>query len=77
MVIMANSVFLAIEDPTSEVEADYQASLDSIFLVLYSVEMVLKILGMGFILGNGAYLKDAWNALDFFIVMTGYLQLML
>jgi hypothetical protein len=39
--------------------------------------MALKILGMGFILGKGAYLKDAWNALDFFIVMTGYLQLML
>jgi hypothetical protein len=39
--------------------------------------MVLKILGLGFALNRGAYLRDPWNILDFFIVMTGYLQLML
>jgi hypothetical protein len=41
----------------------------------YTAEMVLKILGMGFILNKGAYLRDAWNALDFVIVMTGLLSL--
>lgn len=39
--------------------------------------MALKILGLGFVWNRGAYLRDAWNILDFFIVMTGYLQLML
>lgn len=35
--------------------------------------MVLKILGMGFVFNRDAYLRDAWNILDFVIVMVGYL----
>jgi hypothetical protein len=51
--------------------------MDTIFLILYSLEMVLKILGLGFLFNKGAYLRDAWNILDFTIVMTGYLSLIL
>lgn len=47
--------------------------MDTVFLVLYSIEMVLKILGLGFVFNKDAYLRDAWNVLDFTIVMTGYL----
>jgi len=50
--------------------------MDNLFLALYSLEMVLKILGLGFLFNKGAYLRDAWNILDFIIVCTGYLQLM-
>jgi hypothetical protein len=32
--------------------------------------MILKILGMSFIFAEEAYIKDAWNVLDFLIVMT-------
>jgi hypothetical protein len=38
--------------------------------------MVLKILGLNFIFGPNAYLKEAWNILDFVIVASGYLTLM-
>jgi hypothetical protein len=38
---------------------------------------MLKIFGLGFILGTGAYLRDYWNILDFTIVMSGYLSLIL
>lgn len=34
--------------------------------------MVVKILGMGFIMGEGAYIRDAWNILDFSIVLISY-----
>lgn len=40
------------------------------FLILYTTEMVLKILGLGFIFGKNSYLKDSWNVLDFVIVVT-------
>lgn len=73
MVIVANSVVLAIEDPTDKTPASYFDVMDSVFLVLYSIEMVLKILGLGFVFNKGAYLRDAWNIMDFTIVMTGYL----
>ena len=43
--------------------------------MLYSIEMVLKILGLGFIFGPKAYLQDSWNLLDFVIVISGYLTL--
>ena len=38
--------------------------------------MVLKILGLGFIFNRGAYLRDAFNILDFFIVVSAYLSMM-
>jgi hypothetical protein len=44
-------------------------------MAFYTAEMVLKIIGMGLFFKKGAYLKDAWNVLDFVIVMTGLLSL--
>ena len=49
--------------------------IDDIFLALYTVEMVLKVLGLGFLFNNGAYLRDAWNILDFVIVSSAYVSL--
>lgn len=77
MVITANSVTLAIEDPTSSTTKPYQTTMDTLFLALYTIEMALKIIGLGFIFNRGAYLRDAWNILDFIIVMTAYLPLIL
>ena len=45
---------------------------ENVFLALYSVEMILKILGMGFVFGSNAYLRDSWNVLDFLIVISSY-----
>lgn len=39
--------------------------------------MCLKIIGMGFILNKGAYIRDAWNLLDFIIVVSSLLPLLL
>jgi len=48
------------------------AIIEDIFLGLYSVEMTLKILGMGFIFDDGAYLRDFWGVLDFTIVSSAW-----
>ena len=40
------------------------------------MEMCLKILGMGFVFNPGAYLRDYFNILDFFIVMSAYLSML-
>jgi hypothetical protein len=39
---------------------------------MYTFEAAAKILGMGFIMGEDAYIKDAWNILDFSIVLISY-----
>ena len=38
--------------------------------------MVFKILGMGFMFNKGAYLRDYFNILDFFIVTSAYLSML-
>jgi hypothetical protein len=35
--------------------------------------MIFKILGLGFLFNEGAYIRDPWNVLDFTIVMSAYL----
>jgi hypothetical protein len=46
---------------------------EKIYTALFTVEAVVKILGMGFVLGPGCYLKDMWNWLDFFVVLSSLL----
>lgn len=72
LVIVVNSILLAFDDPT-RTQANFQDTANTAFLALYTIEMVLKICGLGFIFNRGAYLREAWNVLDFAIVVTAYL----
>lgn len=42
------------------------------FTSIFTAECVIKIVAMGFISGNGSYLRDAWNLLDFAVVISRY-----
>ena len=42
-------------------------TLDFIFLAIFSVEMVLKIIALGFVLLPYTYLRDPWNIVSAFI----------
>jgi len=81
MLIVANSIVLALTN-YSKVNAD--GTLDTrdplnraveesepVFTTLFTLEMVLKIIAMGFIWEKGSYLSDPWNVLDFVVVMAG------
>jgi hypothetical protein len=65
------------DSATAEVPNPIFAKFELIFQYLYTVEMVIKILGLGFIFGKDSYMKDEWNILDFFIVMMGYVSMIL
>lgn len=75
-VIIVNCFTLAMEDANNKKTNvdDLQGMdvflfyCDKAFLWIYTCEMVLKILGLGFIRGPNTYLKDYWNCLDFVIV---------
>jgi len=47
--------------------------MEIVFLILYTIEMALKITALGFMFTPIAYLKDVWNILDFIIIITGYI----
>ena len=40
------------------------------FNVSFIIEMVVKLISMGFVMDEGSYLRESWNQLDFFIVMS-------
>jgi hypothetical protein len=71
-VIIANSLKIAMEDPTKKEESAFSIIIENVFLALYTIEMILKILGLGFICNKGSYLRDSWNILDFIIVTAAY-----
>ena len=61
---------LILEDPTQD--SSYNM-LDSFFLIVYTVEMFMKIIAKGLVLKQHSYLRNFWNWVDFLIVITGYL----
>lgn len=73
--ILANSITLGMEDPLAVSTTPAQDMVEHVFLALYTVEMILKILGLGFLFNKGAYIRDPWNMLDFTIVMSAYLTI--
>lgn len=74
-VILLNSITLGMEDPLAVSTTPTQDFVENIFLALYTVEMLFKILGLGFLFNKGAYIRDPWNVLDFTIVMSAYLTI--
>lgn len=44
------------------------------FTILFTIEAILKIIGMGFIIEPGSYLRDGWNWIDFIVVVTSLLS---
>ena len=60
IVIMINCVFLALD---MEVDAvtDNSVTIDFVFLQIYTLEMILKIIAMGFFMRAHSYLRDSWN----------------
>jgi hypothetical protein len=75
LVILVNSVMMMLNNPTDANPDPIFEEAETIFLILYTGEMVLKIIGMGFIFGEGVYLKDSFNILDFVIVMSSLIAL--
>ena len=75
IIILTNCVIMAIE-PAVECQSKYQNKLfDSVelfFQEIYTAEMLLKILALGFISGTHSYIKDPWNLIDFLIVMSSW-----
>mmetsp|Transcript_6094 Transcript_6094/g.8195 ORF Transcript_6094/g.8195 Transcript_6094/m.8195 type:complete len:163 (-) Transcript_6094:20-508(-) len=74
--IIANSLLLASKEYDEKYDVSYKSewnaildTLDIVFSVIFLVECILKIIGMGFIRHKQAYLRSAWNWIDFFIVI--------
>ena len=67
-------------DPNS-VQFKVYSIIDSIHTVLFTIEMLIKIIGLGFFSNSlknkqvPAYIKSTWNCLDFFVVMSSLAEI--
>ncbi|KAG6457069.1 hypothetical protein O3G_MSEX010098 [Manduca sexta] len=75
LTIIANCVVLALEEhlPNGDktILAQNLENTEVYFLGIFCVEASLKILALGFVLHRGSYLRNVWNIMDFFVVITG------
>ncbi|CAB4001908.1 voltage-dependent N-type calcium channel subunit alpha-1B-like isoform X1, partial [Paramuricea clavata] len=77
--IIANCVVLALDAPLPSNDksaiSDELEKSEIFFLVIFTIEAILKIVALGFVLHPGSYLRNGWNILDFIVVITGYISL--
>ena len=50
------------------------AQIGIFFSSVFTVECLLKVIAMGFVVHPKAYLRDGWNIIDFFVVIIGLLE---
>jgi hypothetical protein len=73
--IVISSFTMIFESPGAMEDASLAAILegvDMIFTIIFTLEMLMKLVAFGLYFGeDGAYLRDAWNCMDGFIVVIG------
>lgn len=73
VLIFLSSLAMACEVPRpSPREEDFFYWLDVVFLVAFGIEALMKIVAFGFLFGRNHYLHDAWNCMDFLIVVMSF-----
>lgn len=76
--ILLNSLVLGAKDYTDyENETkinEFIEDLEPFFTSFFLAECCSKIIAQGFMFGKNAYLTEAWNWLDFSVVVTSFLQ---
>ena len=80
LVILVNCILLALDvkSPSFENSKTYEVinTAEYVFIVIFTIEMVFKVIAFGFVVGEGTYLRDYWNGLDFTVVLLAYVAFM-
>ena len=80
VVIIANCIAIALESPSIEEGSFERKALDVanyVFNAVFGFEALLKILAYGFVSGQGTYLRNGWNVLDFFLISLSSIDMIL
>eukprot|EP01043_Picozoa_sp_COSAG02_P013627 COSAG02_NODE_549_length_20461_cov_11.385866_2_plen_1201_part_00 len=77
ILITANCVTMAMDHPDIQPSSKERLTLDLIdvvFTIIFTVEMSLHIVSVGFVHPPDAYLRGGWNRIDFTIVVVSWLD---
>lgn len=79
-IILANCVTLCLDsNRPGFLETQLYARLrvlNYFFIAAFTLEMVIKVTALGFVIGKHTYLRNGWNVLDFIVVIFGWLELL-
>ena len=72
LIIVLSCILLIVDVPSAGLGPATQNTfyiLNSICIGIFVLEMVLKIVGFGFVTKPGSYLRDPWNIMDLIVVV--------
>ena len=73
--ILINAIMISLDDPVTGFGNSgwriFSEVLDSVFLGIFTFEMLVKLIAMGGFLHQSGYYREAWNWLDFVVVVSG------
>lgn len=83
--IIISSITLVIDNPLKDPESSeiiFIGYMDNCFTVLFTIEMTIKIIAMGFLFNNKTlqqkgitpYIRNPWNMLDFIVVVSSLID---
>ena len=73
VIILFNTVVLALEDPTATTLPYPYPQLELFFVIFYTVEFVMLIIADGVFMSKGSYFRNWWNWLNFLILVSAWL----
>ena len=80
ILIIINSILLGIIDYENPDSDSWRNRIvhrcEPFFTAAFTLEALLKIISIGFVMHKGSYLRDAWNWLDFVVVVTSLLSIL-
>ena len=84
VLILLSSLSLAVQNPLRDPDSAFSQVLfyiDVMFTVSFFIECTVKVIALGFLFcyleeeGRSAYLRSAWNILDFIVVVASMIDL--
>lgn len=64
-----------LSEDESNIVVYISSIFDIVFNVIFLIEFLSKTIALGFIQEDGSYLRESWNILDFFIVVTSMIDM--
>nr|XP_026690675.1 voltage-dependent T-type calcium channel subunit alpha-1G isoform X3 [Ciona intestinalis] len=80
LLIFGNCITIALERPSLKEEDHERKVIDgfnNVFTFVFLLELILKVIASGFYIGHKAYLKSGWNVLDFFLVASSLIDVIM
>ena len=77
LLILGNCVTLAMANPLDDPNSGKTKVLNGFewfFSVAFTIELICKVIAMGYYTDENAYMRDNWNILDFLIVTMGWVS---